>query len=133
MYIKVLNDNDDIKGIQIVKKNEYFDLVTDIDIIRGQEYFLLYIETCEYDSFNSESGIVHYIGLYKDEELGIKMFDILDSTKLKDDEIKTIDLIYGDNLPMSKYNVPWSGWGTRLERLMLVPVFLTGAIRSKSY
>jgi hypothetical protein len=101
-----------IEGIEIVKKNEYYDLETEFKILPNKDYYLLYAIYSTGDSFSHHEGKIDYIYLYKTASKAEAAKTILENhdTESKDwDERfnKTIKTEKGKNL---KLYISWAGY-----------------------
>lgn len=59
------NNCNSIQGIKLVKENEFYDVVTDFEVKKGDTVYLVYAEYGSGNSFGNSSGNISYVGVYK--------------------------------------------------------------------
>jgi hypothetical protein len=141
MYIKIINNScthvtrksdpddswdrgntdtyNDIQGIEIVEKDDWYDLETEFDLIKGREYYLVYCEYTTGDSFGSDGGRIDFIQLYK----------TLDKAEACIKDLRGSDDKYSGKIIMESgrtliYGIPWTGYFESLENLDVVYVMV---------
>lgn len=123
--------DNNVTGIEVVKENDFYDLVVDFDPTKEPSY-LLYVIYDTGDSFSNHDGLIEYVQLYKDKSVAFenkrrieqhyKLYDDLNSRfrltekqrkelkkKHKDFDAHSIMLVH-ENGEEYKLHVPWTGY-----------------------
>jgi hypothetical protein len=128
----VLHHSNHITGFRIVDRKGYNDFVVPFKIEPNTPYYFLYVIHTDGDSFSSETGLIHYIDMYRSEKLAKE-----NAKRIKDkhdryekrgasfSETYTVELI---NDAGKKYNTstsPWSGYFNSLTSVEVESLILT--------
>lgn len=93
----------------------WYDMMVPFKPEADRPYYLIYGVYSTGDSFGSRSGVIHFVGLFENEE------DATEIAKL----IEKIDgYQYSINYKGQDYHIPWTGYFESLERLEMKPIRL---------
>ena len=109
-----------IQSFSVARKNEYFDFVTDICVVPGRKYTLIYVLYSTGDSFCNIGGEIDFIGLYDTEDNTA----IIHENVCKLQEVKGSSVtLTAENGEKYEYGIPWQGYFERLETVESIEIY----------
>lgn len=119
----------DITGMTITDNGEFYDVLADFVVEENKSYYLMYAEYSTGDSFGSESGIITYIGLFKNLSEAEHNKGILEKHYLdyqNDDSTSyVVNLKLSSGLILPFYAGDWLGYFNSLQDIHIQEMRLT--------
>lgn len=109
------HSNNSIAGISLVKDKDYWDVIADFDVKRGDIVYLVFVEYSTGDSFGHSSGNISYVAVFKTED---KAWAVYNTIKNQDwDEKHDLTYVSESGKEMTDGWACWSGYFESIENI----------------